>query len=332
MKKFIYILAVLILFSNSISVNATESKNLYSHEIQTMNCPKPIDNLAGNYNNKIKVIFSDIDGTLLKFDPKNGKPPIPNQLKDSVKKLDEANIPFVLITGRSYSETKDIADSIGYKGKYIVSLQGAEINTTEGKLIYKDKIKDKDVSAILDDIDYYKAKYKLNSTVYMYANEKFLSTSTIKPVYNWEALTTVNSLKDLGPNYSCSKIVVCEYDPEKNKLIQTALKKKYPNYNVVFAGGCYCDITSATATKGNAVKKLAKIMKVNLKNAAVFGDAENDLSMLHLVKDSGGAAIAVGNAMDILKQNANYITLPVWDCGFSKGVDEILKNNNLLKK
>jgi len=335
MKKIIYLLAI-ILFSSSISVNAAEIKvgkeDLQAAQTQIKTAPLPIDKFVGTFNNEIKIIFSDIDGTLLKFDSKNGRPPVPQQLKDSVQKLEKTNIPFVLVTGRSYSEAKDIAESIGYNGEYIVSLQGAEINNSKGELIYKDMLKDKDIDAILNDIEYFKKTYNLDSIVYMFVNGKFLSTSKEKPVYNWEELTTVKSLRDFGPHYSCSKIVICEYDPKKIRLIQSAIKKKYPNYHVDLAGGCYCDITSATATKGNAIKKLAKKLDIDLKNSAVFGDAENDLSMLRLVKKSGGAAVAVGNAMAVLKQNANYVTLPVWDCGFSKSVDEILKNNEILKK
>jgi len=70
----------------------------------------------------------------------------------------------------------------------------------------------------------------------------------------------------------------------------------------------------------------------DLKNAAALGDAENDISMLKLVRESGGVAIAVGNAFDSVKETANYVTLPVTEDGWSKAVNKIIENNKLLSQ
>ncbi len=72
---------------------------------------------------------------------------------------------------------------------------------------------------------------------------------------------------------------------------------------------CFCTVTGPTAIKGEAVKRLAKTLNVDLKNAAVFGDAENDISMLKLVKEKGGLSVVVGNAMQ--KQETMPILLPL---------------------
>lgn len=335
MKKFIYILALAIMFSTAVSAHSAtirENTGVQKLEMKDLSSPKKINSFSGDFKNEIKITFTDIDGTLLKFDAKNPKTPPSKELQVSIKKLEDAKIPLILITGRPYKEAKDVSKSLGCKDEYIVSLQGAEIYNSKGQLIYKDTMKDKDVDSMLDDIYSFIKANKLKSEVYMFKDGNFYSKAKDNPLYNWQKLTTIKSLKNLGPNYSASKILICEYNPKKLKIIQSAIKKKYPNYNVDLVGGCYCDITSPTATKGNAVETLSQILGVNLKNAAVFGDSENDLSMFTTVKKSGGAAIAVDNAMDVLKNNSNYVTLSVFDGGFSKGVDEILKNNKLLKK
>ncbi len=52
---------------------------------------------------------------------------------------------------------------------------------------------------------------------------------------------------------------------------------------------------------------------------------KNDISMLKLVKDQGGLAVAVGNAMPKTKNSANFTTAPVTQDGFAKAIDKIIK-------
>ena len=113
-------------------------------------------------------------------------------------------------------------------------------------------------------------------------------------------------------------------------MVKDYLSKAFPNYNIVISGEYFCDVSSKTATKGNAIKKMAQILGVDLKNVAVFGDAENDISMLKQVKSSGGVSVAVGNAMPSVKESASFVTLPVTQGGFAKAIDEIFINNELL--
>lgn len=312
---------------------------VYSQSISDTKCQdcktnsaQCIDKLYGNYDNQVKIIFSDIDGTILGLNKKCPRPIMPEKVKQTVRELQEEKLPFVLVTGRSYTEARDMANDMGYKGDYVVSLQGAEITNSKGELIYTDSIKHKDAEAIFKSINKFKKDNKMNYYTYLFVNGKVYSIDGVKLPYNWESLTYIKSFKDFDKNYACGKILIYETNPEKIRQVQKYLKEKFPEYRIDIAADCYCDITSPTATKGNAVKKLAQIYGIDLKNTAVFGDAENDLSMFELVKNAGGIGVATGNAMQILKQNSNYVTLDVWDCGFSKGVDEIIKNNERLDR
>lgn len=333
MKKILYILAVLALISNTVPTQAQNIKsntNVAFTTIKLKNTPKSIDCLVGNYNNKIKIIFSDIDGTILRLDKKSAKAEVPEQLKQSVQKLHNANIPLVLTTGRAYVEASEIAKKIGNDNTYVITQQGSEITNPKGQIIYQDGIKDKDVYTILKDLESFKKSNKLTSKVVVFVDGKLYATEKFSLPYNWADVTVLKSFKDIGKNFTSSAICIYETDPVKIRLIQAHLKTDFPNYHIDLSTDCYCDITSATATKGNAVKKLAGILGIDLKNAATFGDAENDISMLKKVRESGGLSIAVGNAMDKLKENADYVTSPVLECGFSKAIDKILENNREL--
>lgn len=331
-----WIVCILLLGSNLAPAQASRSFNDSStakwNETKTINKIRSIDFLVGHFDNEIKIIFSDIDNTILKLDKQNPKAKAPESVRKAVKRLQGAKIPLVLATGRPYSEAKELSAKIGAEKTYMITQQGAEIWNPKGELIYKDTIKNSDVLAILNHFEKLKKDNKLTSQAVIFVDGKLYSTENVKLPYNWSKIKRIKSLAELGPDATASLICFYEPDAKDLKFIQSELKKEFPNYKIDLSTDCYCDIVSATATKGNAISKLAEILHVDLKNAATLGDGENDISMLKLVRDSDGLSIAVGNAMGSVRENANYVTAPVSADGFAKAIDKILKNNASLKK
>lgn len=289
----------------------------------------PIDKLSGTFNNEIKIVFCDIDGTII---PKNyPKGQVPDSVKQASKKLREANIPMVLATGRTYPEAKKIADIIGIKNSYFVTMQGSAIIDDKGNLIYKDCIKSDDAKRILKALDKYTKTNAPKAKIYFYINENPKSTKIFILPYYWQTVAIIKSYDCLG-NFTPGKIGIYENNPVKLRAIKDFLKTNFPEYDSYLSTDCFCELTTFNANKGNGVKQVTNALNIDLKNVATFGDAENDLSMSKLVKNSGGLAVSVKNAMDILKQNTNYETKSVNDGGVNYAVDKIIENNKLLAK
>lgn len=336
-----HLLIIFVLFATLMPANAdvispelvkiSSSFKPVAKPVKASASPLEIEQLQGHFNNKIKIVFSDIDGILIPFDKNSPKWVLPQSVKSSYKKLEKAQIPLILITGRAYPEVKEIAKNIGCENSYIITQQGGEIINPAGKTIHKDTINNKDFHKILKDVEVFNQLYNGHTAVYFIIDGTYYSFDKVKFPYMWQNVTIIKSFNDLKPNAAPGKIEIYEPNPKKLKLIQAYFKKTFPNYHINIAADCYCSMTGATATKGEAVKRLAKILNVDLKNAAAFGDAENDISMLKAVKEQGGLAVAVGNAMQKTKNNANFVTAPVTQDGFAKAVDKIIKNNASFK-
>ena len=73
----------------------------------------------------------------------------------------------------------------------------------------------------------------------------------------------------------------------------------------------FTDITAKGADKGEGVRILAAYLGLDIQNTIAFGDGGNDTSMIK----AAGIGIAMGNALESLKQEANYITTTVDDDG-----------------
>lgn len=77
-------------------------------------------------------------------------------------------------------------------------------------------------------------------------------------------------------------------------------------------------ITNVFATKKHAVKKLLEILGVSKEEAIGVGDGNNDMPLF----ESVGYKVAMGNAQDILKNSADYITDTFDNDGLSMFIEE----------
>lgn len=83
----------------------------------------------------------------------------------------------------------------------------------------------------------------------------------------------------------------------------------------------FCDIANIDSNKGNAVKKLLEILNIKKEETIAIGDDINDLSMFEQV----GYKVAVDNAINIVKENADEITLSNDKDGVALFLDKMLK-------
>ena len=96
-----------------------------------------------------KAVVSDLDGTLLNEEHK-----VTDFTVEIVNKVIEKGIKFYIATGRNYIHTKSVMDDLGIKIPLITS-NGARIYNKNGKVIYENLVKKKEVESILE-IDYKK--------------------------------------------------------------------------------------------------------------------------------------------------------------------------------
>ncbi len=331
---FLYIFSPVWANEKTLTEYSTFSKDKVPTICEIRNCktkPQSISNLTGNFPNEIKVFFSDIDGTLIPTDKSAPKGHIQQSVIEGAKELHDADIPLYLITGRSSKEAIIIAKKIGINTKYVIGQQGAEIATMNGDLIYESGISSEVAKKILCDISAFNKKNGNTIVPFIYVKGVLYTFQDSDLPYVIDKPVKLNSISDLGKNFSVIKVGLYSSDYDNLKAIRNHLARKYKKYNVVISADCYCDLSSKAANKGEGIKILTEILGVELKNVAAIGDNENDISMLKLIKSKGGLAIAVENANKKTKKNANYVSTNVANCGFLNAARSVLANNNLLK-
>ena len=264
-----------------------------------------------------KIIFLDMDGTLLKSDGT-----ISEKTKFALSEVMKKGIKVCLATGRPRQGVKRYVKELGldvFDG-YAITYNGAEVrNMKTDEIIYNNPLFQEDIIKIynvLKDYDINPILYKGDKTyafdekAYMIERETRVCDCTLQKL---------NSISDFKT--TTNKILVTGYEDYFSKVKDELFTKLGNDYTVSFSTPFYLAITKKGVDKSIAINKLLDNLEISSEDAMAFGDGGNDVTMLRTVNYS----IAMGNASDLVKSNAKYVTLS----NEEEGIYNIIYNNIL---
>jgi Cof subfamily protein (haloacid dehalogenase superfamily) len=252
---------------------------------------------------KIKLIVSDVDGTLV-----DGNNKIGALTSEYVQKLHQKKILFTLASQRVHSSLVPIAKDLSIDIPYL-SLNGSLIQDADGKTTLNKSIIDKKhVEKALRLADKYYVKIALCYNDYIVYTE---DNSVIKDFM--KRLGTTYKLVNSYDNYTDNvlEIIMSGNDRKIIKHIMSKmgspfgffLKVKY--YRSQSYRGVYnVEIVRKGVNKKTGLKILTRHLGVSKKETMVFGDWFNDRDLFQF----GGTNIALSNAVDELINMADYVT------------------------
>ena len=269
----------------------------------------------------IKLIALDLDGTLLGSDKQLSK-----EDEAALKAAAAKGIEIVPATGRFYRGMPKIIRELPYVN-YVISVNGAQVyDVSKNKTVCSSEIPwERAVSVMerLDEIDVIYDCYQdgwgwMTKRLYDKAEEYAANIHSLKMIK--ELRSPVSELKAYLRERALGvqKIQVFFKDMELRAEILKSLPKEFPDLVVTTSMVNNIEINSREATKGVALKKLAQYLNISAPQTMAFGDDTNDITMLR----QAGIGVAMGNAYDEVKKEADYVTD---DCN-SGGVAHAIKH------
>ena len=263
------------------------------------------------------MVDADIDGTI--YTPQNG---ITQEVKECILNLENNGIRFVIATGRTYLSAKNIADEIGIKCPFIC-YQGGLVNSYEGEMLdvkYLDEKLAREIVKNLRERNIHINAY-VEDTLYVENDDEY-----IKDYIGDKGIDyfKVNSFDELDFT-KLNKLLAIKYDEQFIDELISELQQKYPQIYVVKSYIYFCEIANKNATKGNAIKFLAKKFGFSEKEVLAIGDQNNDIEMV----ETAGVGVAMGNGTAQIKEKADYITDSVDKNGFVKAVNKFVWGKNV---
>lgn len=288
----------------------------------------------------IKLIASDMDGTLLNSDHK-----IPKENIELIKFAQKNGIQFVVATGRAYYEALPALNNENIKCD-VISFNGGIIYDKNGNIINITPMKLKDLYYTIEILKSLEISYQLYTKNTIYTNSietditayiDLIRANGEEPneqhlrqeARNRLALGHITEVDNIElylnqENNPAIKVIGISNDLEKLKHA-TELLSGNDNISVTSSGANNVEIMDKKATKGESLKIVADIHDINLKNAIAIGDNLNDQAMLDIVEYS----IAMKNGNKDLQKTSKFITEKTnSEGGVADSVMKLLKEKN----
>lgn len=265
-----------------------------------------------------KIIFSDIDGTLL-----NAERDLSDYTVETIKKLN-GDVPFILISSRMPAAMRHLQKKAGIDHLPLISYNGGLI------LVDNEPVSSTEIPInILEDLH----RFNQDQDVHL---SLFHNDEWYVPRDDFWTQREINNTK-VQPEFKSNEEVIAKWRQEgrgahkimamgreeKIDAIRDFLSENFPNeLHLYRSKPSYLEIAPKAISKLTAVEHLLENhFRLPLSQSMAFGDNYNDIEMLKGV----GMGIAVGNAKPEVLEIAHMVTTPGKEDGVARSINELLK-------
>ncbi len=272
-----------------------------------------------------KLIFIDLDGTLLSSDKKISK-----ENRDAIRSAEEKGLKVIICTGKVFKSAKRFAHEVGINGP-LISCNGAEIRdiATE-RLLYSNFLRKEDCYKVIDicrrkkiyfhayiDHDMFTEMDECPTPLYWIENTEVPEEYRIN-------IRVISDFMEVVKNSSqnVSKFLMVSKDPEQLSEVRSLLER-IDTVSVMCSGDDNIEVVNKNVNKGKALAIVSESNEYKGYDIVAMGDSENDLSMLL----ESQYKIVMGNADESLKKIADFISATNDENGVAIAIELILNYN-----
>lgn len=251
-------------------------------------------------DNHRKAAFFDLDGTLAVAN----RPPSAADTA-AIRALRAAGHLAVLCTGRSrgylYPEILDI----GFDG--IVSGAGTHVEL-EGRLLYRRYLTADDLRVIIEHA------MRIKRACVLEGEEQMLTVGNgAGRDLPWPYIDSCEDLNTRYPGQVFSKCTLFgELDEDDRRVFS-------PAFSVIQNAG-YAEILPSGCCKSDGLRRVIEAAGIRREDTLAFGDSPNDSDMLRYA----GIGVAMGNAQDSVKAEADYVTGTLEQNGVASAISRLV--------
>lgn len=244
-----------------------------------------------------KIIFSDVDGTLIN----SRRQFLPGTLY-AISELQQKGILFVIASGRCPSGIFPLLDDHGLRCP-VIAFNGGTIMDSDRKVLYSEGLDRETACEVASYIE-----RELPECVWnIFSTHRWITRDAGDPkVIDEKALLrtdptegSLQDVMDLPASEDIGKILgMC--DPSYIRYAEQRLKEAFPALSIAASNDHLLEIVPKTVSKSNAVREVCRLYGVPQAETVAFGDNYNDLDML----ESVGMPFLMGNAPEEMKKRA----------------------------
>ena len=263
---------------------------------------------------KVKLVVSDMDGTLL-----NQNEEVSERFFELFLQLRQKNIHFAAASGRQYNsivkKLNRIKDEI-----YVIAENGGIVKHKEEVLLLN-AIKPEKIAALIPHLRTINNSYMIlcgkESAYIETKDEAFIAM--FQEYY--ATYKIVDDLMEVIHETDFLKIAIYHYESSEN-YIYPKVKELENEFLIKISGQHWLDISDGSSNKGIGLNVVQKLLNVSAAETMVFGDFHNDIEMMQEAHFS----FAMDNAHADLKKIARYATSDNNNFGVENIIEKVLKS------
>jgi len=257
-----------------------------------------VDNKAESAaGRRYRLIAIDVDDTLL-----NDELKVTEGTKRALAQAVEQGCVVTLATGRMFASAVRIASQLELNVP-IITYQGALIkNLLDGKVLYERPVPADaalEVIAFAEEHGLHLQAYEDDKLLAPEDNEKVRAYSRLSNV-PYEIADDFRAVAQRGS----TKLLVIDEPAKLDALIPLLAERLGDRAHITKSKPNFMEVVHPEATKGHALLHLAAHFGIPREETIAVGDSWNDREMI----EAAGLGVAMANAVEPLKQIADYIT------------------------
>ncbi|MBZ6861457.1 Cof-type HAD-IIB family hydrolase [Klebsiella michiganensis] len=268
----------------------------------------------------MKLLAIDMDGTLL-----NSKGHVSSENRQALSNfITHAAGAIVICSARPLNTLLKLLDTeqVLPLVRYVAGFNGSQIfDCMENRLLFERMMTRTEVR----DVD---KAVKISQYDHHFFTDKKIMHRTDKPVSQYSRYEAdvfglpleIYSLTEIYNATDIFKITLCD-DKFSVPLLQKTIEHHLPvGLTCMVTGTNYIDIQPAGIDKGSVVEQIKTLLKLPVEEVIAIGDQQNDMPMLN----AAGTKVAMGNAVKMLQQVADVVTLDNDQHGVAYAIKQLI--------
>ncbi|MCM2676065.1 Cof-type HAD-IIB family hydrolase [Alkalicoccobacillus plakortidis] len=236
---------------------------------------------------EIKLVALDIDGTLLDSNHQLSK-----ENAQAISEAQEQGIYVVLSTGRSLMTCSEFAETLKLSS-YLVTVNGSEIWDKNLNLMERNQLDSKLVQRMWDLRNEHGTHAWATSVGQVWRNE-------------------------MPDDIHQTEWLKFGFDVEDDEIRLAILKElqSHGELEISNSSPTNLEINAAGVNKARGLEKVCGYLNITMDHVMAVGDSLNDLAMIK----EAGIGVAMGNAQQLVKDTANWVTSTNDEAGVAKAI------------
>lgn len=268
----------------------------------------------------IKLIAIDLDGTLL-----DNNKSISSKNLNVLQEVQRQGVRIVLCSGRPLPGIKPYLNllDLNKPGNFAITYNGGVVQRTDSGQIISEKI-----LTHRDIISLYQLSREIGVPMNFLDRERVYCPAPPEGVPSLYGLVNQSlplvhaSMDHLPADLKINKAVFCTDQSVLDEAIQSIPESFRRSYTMMKSKTFMFEILNKEADKAHGLEIVGSMLNIRAEEMMALGDQENDLAMIRYA----GCGVAMGNAIQEVKDSARFVTKANTDDGVAYAVERFALN------